>query len=68
MKFSDLVERSASETEKREFLADGDMVAITFRIPRNLKDAAQDKARNHGTSFSAFVRSCMIQELTGDED
>lgn len=64
MRFSDLVESDASGTEKREYLADGEMTAITFRIPRNLKEAAQDEARNRGISFSAFVRSCMIQELS----
>ncbi len=64
MKFSDLVEGGASGTEKREYLVDGDMTAITFRIPRNLKEAAQGEARNRGVSFSAFDRYCMIQELS----
>lgn len=66
MKYSDLVDGGASDTEKRAYLAEGDMTAITFRVPRNLKEAAQDEARNRGTSFSALVRACMIQELTKD--
>lgn len=66
MKFSELVEQGLTETEKREFLADGDMTAITFRIPRNLKEASQEEARNRGTSFSSFVRSCLMQELSKD--
>lgn len=39
MKYGDLMENSASEVEKREYLVDGEATSITFRIPRNLKDA-----------------------------
>lgn len=63
MKYTDLLEGRATESEMREFLADGEMTAITFRIPRNLKESAQEVARNKGMSFSAFVRMCMMQEL-----
>ena len=45
MKYGDLMENSASEVEKREYLVDGETTSITFRIPRNLKDAFQDEAR-----------------------
>lgn len=68
MKYGDLMENSASEVEKREYLVDGEATSITFRIPRNLKDAFQDEARRRGMSFSAFVRNCMIQELTRNGD
>lgn len=33
MKYSHLVENEATDTEKHEFLAGGDMAAITIRIP-----------------------------------
>ena len=68
MKYGDLMENSASEVEKREYLVDGETTSIAFRIPRNLKDAFQDEARRRGMSFSAFVRNCMIQELTRNGD
>lgn len=63
MKYTDLLEGKATESEMREFLAAGEMTPITFRIPRNLKESAQEVARNKGMSFSAFVRMCMMQEL-----
>lgn len=63
MRYGELVEGKATETEIREYLADGDMVAITFRIPENLKLSAQEEARNRGMSFSAFVRMSMMAEL-----
>ena len=63
MTYGELVDRKASNTEIRGFLADGEMTAITFRIPRNLKDGAAEEARNRGMSFSAFVRMCLMQEL-----
>ncbi|MBQ3302061.1 MAG: hypothetical protein IJH04_07970 [Eggerthellaceae bacterium] len=63
MRYGDLLEAKATETEIDEFLADGDMTAIAFRIPRNLKDSAVEVARRKGMSFSAFVRMSMIDEL-----
>lgn len=63
MKYTDLVEGGATETEKQEFLVGGDMTAITIRIPRNLRDAGKETAALNGISFSAYVRICMIEEL-----
>ncbi len=64
MKYSDLVESGATETKRQDFLAEGDPTPITLRVPRNLKDAAVEAARLRGVSFSAVVRSCVINELT----
>ena len=63
MKYTELVEAGATETEIREFLADGEMTAITFRIPRNLEDAGVEAAALRGMSYSAFIRMCMMDEL-----
>jgi len=63
MKYSEMLNSGATEYEIREFLTDGDMTAITFRIPKNLKDAAAEDAKNRGMSFSAFVRMSMMEEL-----
>ena len=38
-------------------------VPVTLRIPETLRDAAKDEAALRGMSFSAFVRTCMIEEL-----
>lgn len=64
MKYSDLVENGASDTEKQEFLVSGDMTAVTIRVPRNLRDAGKEAATLKGVSFSAYVRMCMLDELT----
>ena len=39
------------------------MTAITIRIPKNLKDAAAERASLKGISFSAYARMCMIADL-----
>lgn len=64
MKYSDLVENGDTDTEKQEFLVGGDMAAITIRIPENLRDTGKEAAVLKGVSFSAFIRMCMIEELT----
>lgn len=64
MKYSDLVENGATDTEKQEFLVGGDITAITIRIPKNLRDAGKEAVALKGVSFSAFIRMCMIEELT----
>lgn len=64
MKYSELVRNEVSAPEIQEFLAEGEATAVTIRIPKNLKDAAMEAANLRGVSFSAFVRMCMIDELT----
>lgn len=58
------LKQNASETDIQQFLTDGEQVAFTVRIPKNLKGAATDVAGLRGMGFSAFVRNCMIQELS----
>lgn len=41
----------------------GDRISVTLRIPDALCDAAKEEAALRGMSFSAFVRTCMIEEL-----
>ena len=63
MTYSDLIEHEAGETEIRSYLVDGDVVPVTMRSPANLRDSAKEAASLRGMSFSAFVRTCMINEL-----
>ena len=63
MKRSGLVEGGAGEAQIQGFLAKGDQTANTFRVPRNLKEAASEAARLRDVSFPAFLRSCVIDEL-----
>lgn len=61
--YKELLEGNPSETEIRSYLVDGERVSVTLRIPETLRDAAKDEAALRGMSFSAFVRTCMIEEL-----
>jgi|GEM_PF-124723 len=61
--YKELIKGNADETEIRSFLVDGDQVSVTLRIPNTLRDAAKEEAALRGMSFSAFVRTCMIEEL-----
>ena len=57
--YKELIKSNPDETEIRSFLVDGDQVSI----PDTLRDAAKEEAALRGMSFSAFVRTCMIEEL-----
>ena len=59
--FTDLVVGGMTEVEQRRHLT----TAITLRIPKNLKEAAQEQAALKGMSFSAYVRTCLINDITG---
>ncbi|WP_423977329.1 hypothetical protein [Lancefieldella rimae] len=61
--YKELLEGNPSETEIRSYLMDGERVSVTLRIPEMLRDAAKDEAALRGMSFSAFVRTYMIEEL-----
>lgn len=59
---TELVASNASKTDIRRYSADGDQVSVVLRIPDTLRDAEEETAFR-GVSFSAFVRTCMIEEL-----
>lgn len=65
MKRSELVGSGTTESKVQEFLAPDDEIAITLRIPANLKGAAAETAQHKSLCFSAFIRMCAINELTG---
>lgn len=64
MGYQELLKENAFETDVQQFLSDGGQVAFTIRIPKNLKVSAAKVAELRGMSFSAFVRNCLIIELT----
>jgi len=64
MKYSKLMESSATAAQRQDFLTESKQTAIALRVPKNLKDAAE-AAKLRGVSFSAFIRSCVINELAG---
>lgn len=62
--YKDLTAKKPSETAIRSYLVEGGQVSATPRIPDTLRDAAKEEATLRGISSSAFVRTCMIEELS----
>ncbi len=64
MAYSDLIKSGADATDIQKHLTEGQQVAITIRIPENLRNASKEEAALRGMSFSAFIRTCLIEELS----
>lgn len=56
MKYADLIDGEATPSELRSFLVDGENVAVTIRIPKNMRDAAKEAAALNGVSFTSLVK------------
>lgn len=63
MEYLDLVKEDATDADICKYLSQGDQVAITIRIPENLKEASKEFASLKGMSFSAMIRAGLIQQL-----
>ena len=64
MEYSELVESGASATEIQSYLRDSELVSVTIRIPRTLRDSAKEAASLRGMNFTSFVKGLMIEELS----
>ena len=64
MTYSELVKNDASSAEMKEYLVSGNNVSVAIRIPDTLRDAAKEEAALRGMSFSALIRTCLIDELS----
>lgn len=64
MEYVGLIKSGADATDIRFFLANGDTVAVTVRIPMNLRDSAKKEAELRGTTFSSLLRECLVDELS----
>ena len=62
--YTKLVNRKASKTEIRRNLVGGERVSVTLRIPDTLRDVAKKEASLRSMSFSTFVCTCIIEELS----
>ena len=64
MKYSELIDSGASPMEIQTFLVDSELVPVTIRIPKNLRDSAKEAAALSGMNFTSFVKRLMIEELS----
>ena len=66
--YIDFVKNNTYTTDMRVYLVGGDAVAVTIRIPANLRDSAKKEAELRGTTFSSLLRECLVDELTKDRN
>lgn len=64
MKYIDLLKQGSSEARVQDFLSDGEPISITIRAPKSFKETASEVARSRRVSFFAFMRNCLINELS----
>ena len=54
MDYLELIKADADENDLRQYLSEGEQVAVTIRLLKNLRDAAKKYANLQGSNFSAF--------------
>ncbi len=64
MKYAELIDSGASPTEIQSYLVDSELVPVTIRIPRTLRDSAKEAASLRGVNFTSFIKGLMIEELS----
>lgn len=64
MNYSELLETGASPTEIQSYLRDSELVSVTIRIPRTLRDSAKEVASLRGMNFTSFIKVLVIEELS----
>lgn len=64
MKYAELIDSGASPTEIQSHLVDSELVPVTIRIPRTLRDSAKEAASLRGVNFTSFIKGLMIEELS----
>lgn len=65
MGYLDLIREGADETDVRKRLPQGDQVAITIRMPENLRDVSKELAVLKGISVGAIIHAGSITQLVG---
>ena len=64
MGYKDLVESGASTPEMQSYLTDSELVTVTLRLPRTMRDSAKEYATLNGLNFTSLVKQCLIEKLT----
>ena len=64
MGYKDLVESGASTPEMQSYLTDSELVTVTLRLPRTMRDSAKEYYTLNGMNFTSIVKQCLIEKLT----
>lgn len=63
MDYADLIDGNITESELKAHLVEGENIAVTVRIPKNMRDVAKQAAELSGMSFSSLVKMSLIEHL-----
>ena len=63
MKYADLIDGNVTISELKTYLVGGENVAVTVRIPKNMRDIAKQAAELSGVSFTSLVKMSLIEHL-----
>lgn len=66
-RYADLIDGNVTESELKAYLVEGENVAVTVRIPKNMRDVAKQAAELTGVSFTSLVKMSLIEHLTEKE-
>ena len=62
MKYVELIDSGASPTEIQSYLVDSELVPVTIRIPRTLRDSAKEAASLRGVNFRRQIGRASCRE------
>ena len=63
MNYADLIDGNITESELKAHPVEGENVAVTVRIPKNMRDMAKQAAELSGVSFTSLVKMSLIEHL-----
>lgn len=64
MNYKELIESGASTPEMQSYLTDSELVTVTLRLPRTMRDSAKEDARLGGLNFTSLIKLCLIEKLS----
>ena len=60
MRYADLIDGNVTKSELKTYLVGGENVAVTVRIPKNMRDIARQAAELSGVSFTSYIQSATV--------